>query len=327
MIPFPNLKHKDRLFVFLFGNERYKQFTLSLYNAINNTDYDDPDLITFNTLDNFLYMGIKNNVSFVIADTINLYEHQSTLNGNMPLRMLLYVSRIYSSLIDELGDSIYYNKPLKLPGPSFVVFYNGEQDIGESKTQMISDILSEVNGIKLEMYVRILNINYGHNRWLMDKCPPLKEYSWFVYEIRKIRNKTGDLSKAIADAIMNMPDSFVIKPIILKHTTEVSEMIFTIENYEKDMRKYFDTVKRYATEEGLIEGRQAGIEEGIKEDIKKGIKEGRQAGIKEGIKKGYADGINESKEKTIELMIELGYSKEDAIKMVEGKFKQDTKEL
>ena len=84
-------------------------------------------------------------------------------------------------------------------------------------------------------------------------------------------------------------------------------MIFTIENYEKDMQKYFDTVKRYATEEGLIEG--------------------RQAGIKEGIKKGYADGINESKEKTIELMIELGYSKEDAIKMVEGKFKQDTKEL
>ena len=73
MIQFPNIKHKDRLFVFLFGNERYKQFTLSLYNAINGTDYDDPDLITLNTLDNFLYMDFKNDVSFLIADTLNLY--------------------------------------------------------------------------------------------------------------------------------------------------------------------------------------------------------------------------------------------------------------
>ncbi len=316
MIPFPNIKHKDRLFVFLFGNERYRHFTLSLYNAINNTAYDDPKLIKFNTLDNFLYMGIRNDVSFVIADTINLYEHQSTLNSNMPLRMLMYLSRIYNGMIEEFGDSIYYDRPLRLPGPSFVVFYNGEDDIGEEKTQKISNILSEANGIRLEMHVRVLNINYGHNSSLMEKCPPLKEYSWFVYEIRRIRKQTGDLAKAIADAIMNMPDSFVIKPIISKHVTEVSEMIFTIENYEKDMQKYFDTVKRYATQEGLEEGRKKGLKEGIKE------------GIKEGMSKGLAEGINKSKTKTIELMIELGYSEEDAIKMVEEKFKESsTKEL
>ena len=294
---FPNIKHKDRLFVFLFGNERYKEFTLSLYNAINNTSYDDPSLISFNTLDNFLYMGVKNDVSFLIADTINLYEHQSTINRNMPLRMLVYASRIYSALIDELGDSIYYDEPLKLPGPSFVVFYNGEKDIGESQTLNISNIFSNSHGVKLDMHVDVLNINYGHNEWLMEKCPPLKEYSWFVYSIREGKKQTGDLSNAIADAIMKMPDSFKIKPIISKHAAEVSEMIFTIENYEKDMQKYFDTVKRYAT------------------------KEGREEGIRQGRKEGIKEGIIRSKTKTVELMIELGYSEEDAVKMVEEKFK------
>ena len=299
--PIPNIKHKDRLFVFLFGNEAHKEFTLSLYNAINSTNYDDPELIRFNTLDNFLYMGIKNDVSFLIADTVNFYEHQSTLNRNMSLRMLMYASRIYNSLIDEFGDSIYYDVPIKLPGPSFVVFYNGEKDIGESQLLNVSNALTSSNGIRLEMHVEVININYGHNEWLMEKCPSLKEYAWFVREIRTLKKQSGDLSEAIRDAIMNMPESFVIKPIISKHAAEVFEMIFTIENYEKDMQKYFDTVKRYATKEGWEEGRE------------KGLAEGRQEGL--------LLGINDSKVKAIELMIELGYPEEEARKMVEEKFK------
>lgn len=61
-----NIKHKDRLFIFLFGNESYKQWTLNLYNSINHSNYDDPEDIKFYTLDDFLYMGMKNDVSFII---------------------------------------------------------------------------------------------------------------------------------------------------------------------------------------------------------------------------------------------------------------------
>ena len=176
---------------------------------------------------------------------------------------------------------------------------------------------------------KVININYGHSEWLMEKCPPLKEYSWFIQQIRDKKKQTGDLSQAIADAIMKMPNDYVIKPIISKHTAEVFEMMFTIESYEKDMQKYFDTVKRYATKEGLEEGlerglkegREKGLQEGLKEGKKEGIKEGIKEGKKEGIKEGKIQAINESKIKVIELMMELGYPEDEARKMVEEKFK------
>ena len=92
-----NLRHKDRLFIFLFGNEAHKDWTLNLYNAVNNSNYDDPEAISFNTLDDFLYMGMKNDISFIINGQINLFEHQSTINPNMPLRQFLYLAHIYEA--------------------------------------------------------------------------------------------------------------------------------------------------------------------------------------------------------------------------------------
>ena len=96
-----NLRHKDRLFIFLFGNEAHKDWTLNLYNAINNSNYDDPEAISFNTLDDFLYMGMKNDISFIINGQINLFEHQSTINENMPIRQFLYLAHIYEAHVHE----------------------------------------------------------------------------------------------------------------------------------------------------------------------------------------------------------------------------------
>ncbi|MCR5267803.1 MAG: hypothetical protein K6E16_04745, partial [Lachnospiraceae bacterium] len=87
-----NRNNKDRFFKRVFSE---KEALLSLYNAINDTDYTDPDLIEINTIEDFIFMTMKNDLSFVLANVLNLYEQQSTVNPNMPLRGFLYLSELY----------------------------------------------------------------------------------------------------------------------------------------------------------------------------------------------------------------------------------------
>ena len=87
--------YKDRLFKFIFGNPENKKWTLSLYNAVNNTDYADPEMISFNTIGTAIYMRMRNDVSFIISFEMNLWEHQSTFNPNMPMRFLIYAGNLY----------------------------------------------------------------------------------------------------------------------------------------------------------------------------------------------------------------------------------------
>ncbi len=116
----PNRTYKARIFEMVF---REKRNLLELYNAINGTDYKDPELLTVNTLENAIYMNMRNDLSFIIDSRLCLYEHQSTYNPNLPLRFLFYVADLYSGMIDT--QSIYRKKILALPGPKFVIFYNG----------------------------------------------------------------------------------------------------------------------------------------------------------------------------------------------------------
>ena len=99
---------------------------LSLFNAVNGTHYDNPDDLTITTLEGVLYLGMKNDVSCIIDMMMQLYEHQSTVNPNMPLRNLFYVSDLLQKYIYEEGLDIYSRKQIKIPTPKFVVFYNGE---------------------------------------------------------------------------------------------------------------------------------------------------------------------------------------------------------
>ena len=69
-----NREHKDRLFKFIFGNPRYKEWTLSLYNAINGTNYTNAADIRLTTVEDVVYMGMKNDVSFLMGDTMSFYE-------------------------------------------------------------------------------------------------------------------------------------------------------------------------------------------------------------------------------------------------------------
>ena len=118
----PRRNYKDSLFRMVF---REKKELLSLYNAINGTAYEDPEELIVTTIEDVLYMGRKNDISFLIKDVMNLYEHQSSVNPNMPLRGLIYISMLYQGYIEQNNLDIYSSTQLKLPAPKYLVFYNG----------------------------------------------------------------------------------------------------------------------------------------------------------------------------------------------------------
>ena len=134
-----NRKYKDSLFRLLFGREENKQNLLDLYNALNDSNYTNIDDLTINTIDDVIYMKMKNDVSFILDDQMVLLEHQSTYNPNMPLRGLLYFARLYEGMIN-ISKNIYYPKLIKIPTPQYIVLYNGtDRKISNKKVLKLSE--------------------------------------------------------------------------------------------------------------------------------------------------------------------------------------------
>ena len=162
-----NREYKDRLFKFIFGNPDNKEWTLSLYNAVNGSDYTNTEDLRFNTIDNAVYMSMKNDVSFLIDNTINMYEQQSSFNPNMPMRFLIYGGMIYSKYIEESRNYHRYSSiQQKAPTPKCICFYNGTKDKDDRMTLRLSDSFDGEPDI--EVRVTMININYGHNKELLE---------------------------------------------------------------------------------------------------------------------------------------------------------------
>lgn len=103
---------KLRLFVMLFEDKRE---LLELYNAVSGKNYQDTDLLEINTLDNAIYMSMRNDLSFIIDSRIPLYEHQSSYNPNLPIRFLLYNADVFSGLTKD--GNLYRTKLVRFPTP------------------------------------------------------------------------------------------------------------------------------------------------------------------------------------------------------------------
>ena len=253
-----NIQYKDRLFNFLFGSEENRAWTLSLYNAVNDSAYDDPSAIEITTIKEIMYLGMHNDVSFIISDEMNLYEQQSTYNPNMPLRMMQYAGNLFERYIKQHNLNKYGSSILQLPVPKLIVFYNGTLDQQDEMILQLSDSFPEGERSDIEVRVKMLNVNYGKNLKLMKDCKPLMEYSWLVAEVRKnnITNDTDGFSSAVDQAITAMPDEFLIKPFLILHRTEVKGMLLTEYNEAETMELF------------KIEGRKEGREEEKVSNIK-----------------------------------------------------------
>ena len=203
--------YKDTVSRMLF---REPENALSLYNALNGTNYADASQITFNMLDNAIYMGMQNDISFLIMNEVNLYEHQSTYNLNMPLRDLFYVAELLQVYVKD--QSLYSSKLIKLPTPHFVVFYNGVERKPERRILRLSEAFEvPTKDPELELKVTILNINPEMNEELKEKCPVLKQYTQYVELVRY--NSIGmPLEQAVETAIEYCIRHDILKDFLLK---------------------------------------------------------------------------------------------------------------
>lgn len=259
-----NREYKDRLFRFLFGREENKEYALSLYNALNGTSYTNADELEFTTIEDVVYMGMKNDVSFMIQNFMPLYEHQSSFNPNMPLRGLMYFGKLYDRYMEKNHFNRYGKILIKIPTPQYIVFYNGLEEHEEKEILRLSDAFEtkdETGGF--EWTAIMLNINYGRNRKLMEACKPLREYAIFVERVRESISRLGKeqgIRKAIDDCIRDG----ILREVLSKNKAEVIGMTLT-EYDEQEQMKLFK-------EEGREEGIQLGIQQGIGQGWEKGLK-------------------------------------------------------
>jgi len=134
---------------------------------------------------------MKNDLSFLIAGEMDLYEHQSTWNPNMPYRDLVYIADLYSGYVEEHHLDIYGSKAIRLPTPKAIVFYNGTKDIPERMELKLSELYEvKCEDYCLEFKTLVLNINYGKNRKIMEKCRWLHGYAALIDRIRKVLSDT-----------------------------------------------------------------------------------------------------------------------------------------
>ena len=240
-----NRKYKDTVFRKLFSDRKN---LLSLYNAINGTAYMDASQLEIVTLDNAIYMGMKNDLAFIINTNLFLYEHQSTYNPNMPLRDLFYISGEYQKLVDL--KSLYTSTRLRIPTPNFIVFYNGTEKNEDRWVEYLSESYENMSGEpNLGLKVIILNINVGHNKKLMEECQTLREYAQYVAKVRRYSEEMK-LNTAVECAVSESIQEGILKEFLQKNRAEVIAMSIFEYNEEEEKRK----LRKAEYEAGMAEG-------------------------------------------------------------------------
>ena len=279
-IPAANRQYKDTVFRMLFSE---KENLLSLYNAVTGKAYQNADDLKIVTLENAIYMGMKNDLAFMLETNIYLYEHQSTLNSNIPLRDLIYIGIEYQQYVDD--KSLYSSRLQKIPAPKFMVFYNGTDAVDDRVELRLSNAYEHLAGEPdLELKVLMLNVNEGHNKELMEQCQTLKEYAIYVARVRKYTSEMN-LNDAVARAIDECIKEGILVEFLRKNRSEV-KMVSILE-YDKEWEE--KKLRKAEYEAGRSEGIEIGKSEGIEIGKTEGIEIGKSKGIEIGRDKAMAE--------------------------------------
>lgn len=267
-----NEKHKDRIFCMIFGYEKYKSNLLDLYNALNDTNYTNLDDLEITTMENALYMSMKNDVSCIIANNMALFEHQSTWNPNMPLRGFMYFSDLFNKYVSRYRLGLYDDKLLKIPTPQYYVLYNGKKEIPDRQILKLSDafIVPPKEGT-FEWTATVLNINYGHNEKLLSACKPLREYAIFISTIKEYKQKFNDKNMAIEKAIDDCINQNILRDFLLERKAEAMHTLLT----EYDEEAVMEGFRQRAYEEGEADGLEKGENQHLISQICKKMSKGK----------------------------------------------------
>ena len=249
-MPQVNKKYKDTVFRHLFSE---KEPLLELYNAVNGTAYTDPDGLEINTLENAIYMKFKNDISFVFGAELYLYEHQATVNPNMPLRNLFYVSTLLQGMIAK--EDLYRSSRAHIPTPKFLVFYNGVQEQPETVEYRLSELFEcPTKAPELELTVKVLNINEGNNETIVEASQYLHDYVRYVSMVRK-NMCSMTLEKAVEAAIDTYIREGILADYLKKHKAEVEAMSIFEYNEEQHLKRVHDDALQEGLEKGIEKGR------------------------------------------------------------------------
>ncbi|EPF28101.1 hypothetical protein DWB79_09075 [Treponema medium] len=251
-----NSHYKDSVFVDLFSSDRTaKDNFLALYNALHNTNYQSTAILQNIRLKQTMYMSFANDVSYLVDNKIIvLAEHQSTVNPNMPLRCLEYVTRLYEHIQNPRDR---YSRALKkIPAPVFYVFYNGRENIPAQKILRLSDsFIMQPETPTLELVVKLININYDKDSQILKSCEPLGQYSRFVEAVR--RHIAVDKEHGFENAIRECIKNDILREYLQRKSREVINMLVVEYDYDTDI-----AVQR---EESLMLGIQQGEARGSRQ--------------------------------------------------------------
>ena len=241
-----NRKHKDSMFRDLFGSPERKGNALQLYNALAKTCYTDPADLELTTLDDVIYLSVKNDISFLVGDEMVLFEHQSTHNPNMPLRGLAYFARLYSAYVERAGANLYGSKLIVLPAPRYYVIYSGGSDRPARETLRLSDAFGGAEA-SIEVCCEVVNID-GSAGGIAGACPALAGYAFFVGRVREYNRVGGvPLEDAVEAAIDDCIATGHLAEYLREKRAEVRDMFLT--EYDAERQRELD--KREGYEQGI----------------------------------------------------------------------------
>ena len=248
-----NREIKSSVFSDIFqGCSRAKEYALELYNGLNGTNFDDPNLIEHITINDSIYRSIKNDVAFKVGNkVVMLVEHQSTINPNMPLRALMYMGKLYEKIVDK--KKRYSSNLVKIPVPEIFVFYNGDDDYPEVQVLNLKDaFVEDVNEPPIVVKVKVFNINLKNGKEIdiLEKCEILKEYSEFIDTYK--RYVAEGVEDPARQAIYYCIDNGILADYLQEAGDEIMSFLTAEYDYDMDMQ-----VNR---EEAREEGREEGIE-------------------------------------------------------------------
>ena len=247
----PVREYKDRLFKKIFGDttEESKRWRLDLYNALNGTEYTDPDELKLTTIENVIYVTMKNDISFLIGSQMNLYEQQSGYNPNMPLRGLMYFAQLYQMNLSARGLDLFGSKLVKIPSPSFIVFYNGDKELPDVSEQRLSDAFEPAgSGKGFEWTAKVVNIGGKHNEGLLKKCKALYDYCSYVNRVKGNLKAGMPKKDAVGEAVDYAIKENFLDGFFKSQKMEVMNMSLT----EFDQEEYDRNRRR----EGILEAKE-----------------------------------------------------------------------
>ena len=264
--------YKDSVFVTIFHE---KSKLIELYNALFDTNYDESAPIDIVTIKDVLFRTLKNDVAFVLGGRfVVLVEHQSSINENMPLRDLMYISTVLKRMIDT--TRLYREKRLMIPRPSFVVLYNGTKDFPAYRELRLSDsFLGEKEKDEedaLQLIVKVYNINTEKNSEILGRCETLRQYSRFVEIMRSYKEDSELTNDVIVEVLDKCKKEGILTEFLDKYGTEIVEMLFKELTREEDL----EISRLDGYEEGFNSGERAGFSKGERAGFSKGERAGAE---------------------------------------------------